>query len=274
VAALGAQLKELQAKYDSREPRPEDAQLIESLRRQMKEKDEMVRRTYEEMKYFKMELQNREENFNSKFGAQPRVGTLNPLASSKRDAKDKDGHGGGNGGAGRRGGALGASGMAVAAATAMAAGAGAGAPAGAPMGRRAAQQNGVVALGAGQAGRAAAQLPTHGGGAAAGDPGDADLSAAASRGGSGGSGVSAHSLSSGAPRPGPGPGQPMGRRRSSSRVDGAVPTADALAPAADMAIGGPTPALAPSHPKKNSRERVRGSGESGPMASGAPDRFS
>ena len=45
VAALSAQLKELQAKLDNREPRPEDVQLIESLRRQMKEKDEMVRRT-------------------------------------------------------------------------------------------------------------------------------------------------------------------------------------------------------------------------------------
>ena len=42
-----------------------------------------MRRTYEEMKYFKMELQNREVNFNSKFGAQPRVGTLNPLASQR-----------------------------------------------------------------------------------------------------------------------------------------------------------------------------------------------
>ena len=45
VATLSAQLKELQAKLDNREPRPEDVQLIESLRRQMKEKDEMVRRT-------------------------------------------------------------------------------------------------------------------------------------------------------------------------------------------------------------------------------------
>ena len=45
VATLSSQLKELQAKLDNREPRPEDVQLIESLRRQMKEKDEMVRRT-------------------------------------------------------------------------------------------------------------------------------------------------------------------------------------------------------------------------------------
>ena len=48
-----------------------------------------VRRTYEEMKYFKMELQNREENFNSTFKSQPRVGTLNPLAG-KASASSKD----------------------------------------------------------------------------------------------------------------------------------------------------------------------------------------
>ena len=41
------------------------------------------------MKYFKMELQNREENFNSTFKSQPRVGTLNPLAG-KASASSKD----------------------------------------------------------------------------------------------------------------------------------------------------------------------------------------
>lgn len=38
-----------------------------------------MRRAYEEMKYFKLELKNREENFNKTFGNHPRVGTLNPL---------------------------------------------------------------------------------------------------------------------------------------------------------------------------------------------------
>eukprot|EP00966_Prymnesium_polylepis_P297363 6870329-Prymnesium_polylepis.1 len=36
------------------------------------------------MKYFKLELKNREENFNKTFGNQPRVGTLNPLQARKR----------------------------------------------------------------------------------------------------------------------------------------------------------------------------------------------
>ena len=37
-------------------------------------KDEEIKRVREEMRYFKLELLNREENFNSKFGARPNVG--------------------------------------------------------------------------------------------------------------------------------------------------------------------------------------------------------
>jgi len=42
----------------------------------MVEKDELVARTKEEMIYFKRELLNREENFNSKFSRQPTVGVM------------------------------------------------------------------------------------------------------------------------------------------------------------------------------------------------------
>ena len=69
-----SQTRELQHRLDVRESRPEDLAAIEQLRKAVREKDEIVRRTYEEMKYFKLELQNREENFNKNFGAQPRVG--------------------------------------------------------------------------------------------------------------------------------------------------------------------------------------------------------
>ena len=52
-------LRELQSKFDFRESRPEDLHAIEQLNKMVREKDELVRRTYEEMKYFKLELQNR-----------------------------------------------------------------------------------------------------------------------------------------------------------------------------------------------------------------------
>ena len=35
----------------------------------MREKDELVRKTCEEMKFFKLELANREENFNKNFAS-------------------------------------------------------------------------------------------------------------------------------------------------------------------------------------------------------------
>merc|ERR1719453_1165265 len=65
--------------------------MIEALQRQGREKDELVRKTYEEMKYFKLELQNREENFNGLFGNHPRVGTLNPVGAKGGATKDAKG---------------------------------------------------------------------------------------------------------------------------------------------------------------------------------------
>ena len=89
VGQLREQLRGLQARLDAREPRAEDLATIEQLLRQLREKDETVRRTYEEMKYFKLELQNREENFNKNFGGGPRVGVMMPTASKGSGAADK-----------------------------------------------------------------------------------------------------------------------------------------------------------------------------------------
>jgi len=89
VGQLREQLRGLQARLDAREPRAEDLATIEQLLRQLREKDEIVRRTYEEMKYFKLELQNREENFNKNFGGGPRVGVMMPTASKGSGAADK-----------------------------------------------------------------------------------------------------------------------------------------------------------------------------------------
>ena len=77
-------LRQLQLTYEQRPPRDEDLQLIEQLKRAVREKDEIVRRTYEELKYFKLELQNREENFNKNFGGGPRVGVSDGRAQGRR----------------------------------------------------------------------------------------------------------------------------------------------------------------------------------------------
>ena len=64
LGGVQAQLREMQIRFERREPRSEDLAQMDALRKQLKDKDEIVRRTYEEMKYFKLELKNREENFN------------------------------------------------------------------------------------------------------------------------------------------------------------------------------------------------------------------
>ena len=59
-------------------------------------KDEEIKRVREEMRYFKLELLNREENFNSKFGARPNVGVMQVIKPKQPGGKQngKNGKGG------------------------------------------------------------------------------------------------------------------------------------------------------------------------------------
>eukprot|EP01048_Picozoa_sp_COSAG05_P001280 COSAG05_NODE_42_length_26187_cov_393.972286_19_plen_68_part_00 len=56
-------------KYENRESRQEDLDDKAELERRLKEAEAEVLKVQEEMKYFKLELQNREQNFNKTFGA-------------------------------------------------------------------------------------------------------------------------------------------------------------------------------------------------------------
>jgi len=58
------------------ESRPEDIERIRQLAALCAQKDVLVRKTQEEMKYFKLELMNREENFNKTFNRKPTVGVM------------------------------------------------------------------------------------------------------------------------------------------------------------------------------------------------------
>lgn len=86
IAMLQQRLQELQELYDSRPSRPEDLEHITALTIEVQEKDEMVKRLVEEMKFYKLELTNREQNYNKVFGASPTVGVMNPIAA-KRNAQ-------------------------------------------------------------------------------------------------------------------------------------------------------------------------------------------
>ena len=74
---------ELVVKYDNRESRPEDLDKIAQLELTVKSAQAEVDKVHEEMKYFKLELRNREQNFNKTFGAGPNVGVMQPLGAMR-----------------------------------------------------------------------------------------------------------------------------------------------------------------------------------------------
>jgi len=82
AALLQSRLDDLQARFDNRPSRPDDLQRISKLTELAKMKDAEVRRVREEMQYFKLELVNRENNFNKVFARSPNVGLMNPLQPS------------------------------------------------------------------------------------------------------------------------------------------------------------------------------------------------
>jgi hypothetical protein len=66
-------LDEMTKRYLQRESRPEDLQRMQQMLQQIAEQEKAVRRAMEDMKYYKLELLNREENYNKTFGRTPKV---------------------------------------------------------------------------------------------------------------------------------------------------------------------------------------------------------
>ena len=53
----------------------------------MIDKDHLVKKTKDEMMYFKREMLNREENYNQKFGVTPNIGVMQVIKSKDNSAK-------------------------------------------------------------------------------------------------------------------------------------------------------------------------------------------
>ena len=70
---------ELNEIFENRPSRPEDLELIQQLSADNQLKDEALRKAIEDLKFYKLELVNREDNYNKMFGTNPMVGVLNPL---------------------------------------------------------------------------------------------------------------------------------------------------------------------------------------------------
>uniref|UniRef100_A0A8C8RF99 Family with sequence similarity 184 member A n=1 Tax=Pelusios castaneus TaxID=367368 RepID=A0A8C8RF99_9SAUR len=78
-SALQVSLEEMEEKYQNRESRPEDLQLIAELKDLIAERDQLIKKLIDDKKFYQLELVNRETNFNKVFNASPNVGVINPL---------------------------------------------------------------------------------------------------------------------------------------------------------------------------------------------------
>ncbi|XP_042318074.1 protein FAM184A isoform X2 [Sceloporus undulatus] len=77
-------LEEMEEKYQNRESRPEDVQLIAELKDLITERDQLIKKLIDDKKFYQLELVNRETNFNKVFNASPNVGVINPLVKQKK----------------------------------------------------------------------------------------------------------------------------------------------------------------------------------------------
>jgi hypothetical protein len=93
-AGLREELAEMARKYHARESLPEDLERIVQLQQAVMEREQALEKAVADMKFYKLELVNREENFNNRFaqgggmGAM-NVGVMNPLAKKGAAAPGK-----------------------------------------------------------------------------------------------------------------------------------------------------------------------------------------
>ena len=73
--------------FSSRPSKEEDLKLIYELQEEMLQKDRNLKKAEEDMEYYKNTLLYAEDSYNKVFGANPKVGNLNPIA--KKETKDK-----------------------------------------------------------------------------------------------------------------------------------------------------------------------------------------
>ena len=66
--------------FQGRPSRPEDLQLIETLQNEVSVREADLKKAAEDMKFYKLELINRETTFNNMFGySEPTIGLVNPM---------------------------------------------------------------------------------------------------------------------------------------------------------------------------------------------------
>ena len=65
---LDGKFQKLQELYEGRPSRPEDLEMIKDLDEQIVQKDAFIKKQEDDMKFYKLELINREQSYNQMFG--------------------------------------------------------------------------------------------------------------------------------------------------------------------------------------------------------------
>ena len=82
-SALSAQFSQLQDLFERRPSRPEDLDMIKDQGDQIVQKDAFIKKQEEDMKFYKLELINREQSYNQMFGTAPSIGGVGQVVQSK-----------------------------------------------------------------------------------------------------------------------------------------------------------------------------------------------
>lgn len=82
ISKMEQKLKDADYKYEHRDPRKEDLEKIAALEEEIKRRKQKTQSLIEEADYYRLELTNREANFNKIFCKQPLVGVMNPAEFS------------------------------------------------------------------------------------------------------------------------------------------------------------------------------------------------
>ena len=78
IEEVNEELEKADKRYFSREPRSEDLILISELQRSANQRESELEKMREEMKFYKLELINREQSYNKMFGTKPKIGPVTP----------------------------------------------------------------------------------------------------------------------------------------------------------------------------------------------------
>lgn len=89
ISSLTFLLEDVEEKFLKRPSREEDVAKLNDLTQKLFQTELECRRLSEERKHYRLELVNREENFNKVFNTSPNVGYINPIELSKRKSSKK-----------------------------------------------------------------------------------------------------------------------------------------------------------------------------------------